>query len=218
VNLELVKVAAGSFQMGSNQSENEKPIHQVTLNAFRMSKYPITQKQYQAVMGNNLSRFQSDQNCPVEQVSWDEAVAFCKKLSQMTGQNVKLPSEAQWEYACRAGSHTKYCFGDNINQLGNYAWYDMNSGTKTHPVGEKSPNHWGLYDMHGNVWEWCEDLYHGNYNGAPNDGTAWLKDTARLAICRRGGSWYSNDIDCCSANRDWFYSRGNEYIGFRVVV
>jgi formylglycine-generating enzyme required for sulfatase activity len=226
VTLELVDVVAGSFSMGSNDYDfgSEKPIHKVTLKAFKMSKYPITQKQYRVVMGNNPSRFKSNQNCPVEQVSWDDAVAFCEQLSQMTGQNVNLPSEAQWEYACRAGSQTKYCFGDNINQLGNYAWYDTNSGKKTHPVGEKLPNSWGLYDMHGNVWEWCEDVYHKDYHGAPNDGIAWLTGGQQHRPRRtiRGGSWFDFAINCRSADR---YNKigaishsSNSRVGFRIVV
>ena len=139
--------------MGSDDYDTEKPIHKVNLKAFKIGKYPITQKQYQSVMRNNPSNFKGD-NLPVEQVSWDDAVAFCKKLSEITGQKISLPSEAQWEYACRAGSTGKYCFGDDVNQLENYAWYNENSGSKTHPVGEKLANSWGLHDMHGNVWEW----------------------------------------------------------------
>jgi len=219
VKLKLVNIPVGRFSMGSNDYDNEKPIHRVTLNAFSMSKYPITQKQYMAVMGNNPSRFEEDENCPVEQVLWNEAVAFCKKLSQMTGQNVNLPSEAQWEYACRGGSKTKYSFGNNIDQLANYACYKKNSGGKTHPVGEKLPNPWGLYDMHGNVWEWCEDVWHGNYSGAPNDGTAWLKGGEQNRHALRGSSWDFFDFSCRSANRNWEdANKRNDVIGFRVVV
>jgi formylglycine-generating enzyme required for sulfatase activity len=207
--------------MGSNNYDNAKPIHWVTLSAFRMSKYPITQKQYIVVMGNNPSHFNRDQNCPVENISWDKAVTFCKKLSQMTGQNVKLPSEAQWEYACRAGSQDKYCFGDNLHQLGDYAWYGKNAGSKTHPVGKKLSNSWGLYDMHGNVSEWCEDVWHENYNGAPNDGTAWLIGGQKHRRPLRGGSWYDLGINCRSADRyksDAIGCKGNSIVGFRVIV
>ena len=220
INLELVDIPAGSSMMGDDNGDaDEKPAHQVTLKAFKMSKYPITQRQYQAVMRKNPSSFQGDLNCPVENVSWHDAVAFCQKLSQMTGQTVKLPSEAQWEYACRAGSKTKYCFGDNAEQLGNYAWYDKNSGSKTHPVGEKSSNAWGLHDMHGNVWEWCEDVWRSDYNGAPNDGTSWLKGGEQNKRALRGGSWNYGVIYCRSA----YHCRGdadvrNDFIGFRVVV
>ena len=218
INLELVDISAGSFMMGSNDYDSEKPI-QVTLKAFKISKYPITQKQYQAVMRKNPSNFQGDVNCPVENLSWHDAVAFCQKLSQMTGQKVKLPSEAQWEYACRAGSKTKYCFGDNADQLGNYAWYNKNSESKTHPVGEKSPNAWGLHDMHGNVWEWCEDVWHSNYSGAPNDGTAWLNGGEQNKRALRGGSWNLIGIYCRSAYRGRNEADSEDYsIGFRVVV
>jgi formylglycine-generating enzyme required for sulfatase activity len=218
LNLELVDIRAGSFLMGSNDYDNEKPIHKVTLKAFKIGKYPITQKQYMAVMGNNPSNFKGD-NLPVEKVSWDDAVAFCKKLSQMIGQTVKLPSEAQWEYACRAGSTGKYCFGDNVNQLGNYAWYNENSESKTHPVGAKLANSWELHDMHGNVWEWCEDVWHENYNNAPTDCYAWLNSGEQTKRALRCGSWYYNDSNCRSAFRGWDLTVIRyDYIGFRVVV
>lgn len=219
VKLELVDIPAGSFMMGSDEYDSEKPIHQVTLKAFKMGKYPITQKQYLAVMGKNPSNFQGDENLPVEKVSWDDAVAFCKKLSEMTGQKVKLPSESQWEYACRAGSTGKYCFGDDVSKLENYAWYSENSGSKTHPVGEKLANSWGLHDMHGNVWEWCGDVWHENYNGAPTDGSAWLKDGSQNIHALRGGSWFDEDIGCRSSVRYWDDADLRyDNIGFRVVV
>ena len=203
--------------MGSNDYDDEKNPHQVTLKAFQMSKYPITQKQYQAVIGKNPSNFKRDENYPVECVSWHDAVRFCEELSKRIGQKVKLPTEAQWEYACRAGSTGKYCFGDDVNELGNYAWYNKNSAGKTHPVGEKLANSWGLHDMHGNVWEWCEDVWHENYNGAPTNGSAWLTggDHSRRAL--RGGSWA--DIRCRSAYRYCYFAGISYYdFGFRVVV
>jgi formylglycine-generating enzyme required for sulfatase activity len=168
ISLELIQLPAGQFMMGaspndSDASDGEKPQHLVKLKAFAMGKYPITQAQYEAVMGENPSWFEGNPNNPVEGLSWNEAQAFCKKLSRVTGKQYRLPSEAEWEYACRAGTTTRYYFGDNANQLGDYAWFCDNSGSKTHPVGQKRPNGWGLYDMHGNVWEWCEDSWHGNY-------------------------------------------------------
>lgn len=219
VKLELVDIPAGSFSMGSDDFDNEKPIHKVNLKAFKMGKYLLTQKQYVAVMGSNPSNFQDNKNLPVEQVSWDDAVAFCKKLSGMLGQTVKLPSEAQWEYACRAGSTGKYCFGDDVSKLENYAWYNENEGSKTHPVGEKLANSWGLHDMYGNAWELCEDAWHENYNGAPTDGVAWLEDGHQDSHPLRGGSWVNSYIICRSANRGRYsatYRNGS--IGFRVVV
>jgi formylglycine-generating enzyme required for sulfatase activity len=217
--LELVDIPAGSFSMGSDERDGEKPIHKVTLPAFKIGKYPITQKQYLAVMGNNPSNFQGNENLPVEQVSRDDASAFCRKLSGMVVQTVKLPSEAQWEYACRAGSTGEYCFGDDVKQLEKYAWYDKNSGSKTHPVGEKLVNSWGLHDMHGNVWEWCEDVWHENYNGALTDGFSWLNGGERTKFSLRGGSWYYGNFFCRSAFRFGELSGTRKYfIGFRVVV
>jgi formylglycine-generating enzyme required for sulfatase activity len=218
--VELVNIPAGSFRMGNdNGASDEKPVHTVNLKAFRMSKYPITQKQYMAVMGVNPSHFTGDENFPVEKVSWHDAVKFCDKLSTITGQTVKLPTEAQWEYACRAGSAGKYCFGDDANQLENYAWYDKNSGSKTHPVGQKRSNNWGLHDMHGNVWEWCEDAWHENYNGAPSDDKVWNTGGDHALRVRRGGSWYNLGVFCRSAYR-FRNVAGNydNYIGFRVVA
>jgi formylglycine-generating enzyme required for sulfatase activity len=218
--IEFVNIPAGSFMMGSdNVFNDEKPVHRVNVKAFRMSKYPITQKQYLAVMEDNPSRFKGDENCPVENVTWNMAVEFCQKLSQSTGQAVRLPSEAEWEYACRAGSTGKYCFGDDESKLGSYAWYQENSERKTHPVGKKSSNPWGLHDMHGNVWEWCEDIYHENYQGAPSDGTAWINGGDRDVKVLRGGSWFNDAGYCRSVGR----GRGNARyqlidVGFRLLL
>jgi formylglycine-generating enzyme required for sulfatase activity len=219
VTIELVNIPTGSFMMGSDLSSEEQPIHLVNVKAFRMSKYPITQKQYLAVMGDNPSCFKDDENYPVDRVSWFNAVDFCQKLSQMTGQTVRLPSEAEWEYACQAKSNSKYCFGDNVSKLFTYAWCNQNAGSRTHPVGEKLANSWGLHDMHGNVWEWCEDIWHENYNGAPVDGSAWLTGGYKDRRALRGGSWYSYDFGCRSANRGRNLA-GDRYdgSGFRVVV
>jgi formylglycine-generating enzyme required for sulfatase activity len=217
VKLELVKVVAGSFNMGSNEYDREEPIHRVNLREFFIGKYPVTQAQYQAVIGKNPSNFKGSQN-PVEEVSCHDAVKFCEELSKRIGQKVKLPSEAQWEYACRAGSTGKYCFGDDDSKLGNYAWYDKNSGSKTHPVGEKLANSWGLHDMHGNVWEWCEDVWHENYNGAPTDGSSWLTGGGQNRRALRGGSCGNNDNNCRSASRNWYYAFNCDDLGFRVVV
>jgi formylglycine-generating enzyme required for sulfatase activity len=217
--IEFVNIPVGSFMMGDDRSSDEQPIHRVNLDAFRMSKYPITQKQYVAVMGNNPSNFKGDENCPVESVTWNMAVEFCQKLSQRTGQTVRLPSEAEWEYACLAGSTGKYCFGDDHGKLGSYAWYLQNSDGKTHPVGKKSSNAWGLHDMYGNVEEWCEDIWHDNYHGAPTDGTAWINEGDRDFKVVRGGSWYDSVIVCRSANRRMSLADNRfYYLGFRVVV
>jgi formylglycine-generating enzyme required for sulfatase activity len=213
--LEMVSLPAGQFLMGSDERDNEKPPHQVKVNSFAIGKYPITQAQYEAVMGNNPSLFQNNPRNPVENVSWDDAQAFCQKLSQITGKTYRLPTEAEWEYACRAWTTTDYYFGDDASQLGNYAWYDGNSQNETHPVGQKQPNAWGLYDMSGNVWEWCEDNWHDNYKNAPKDGSAWLiKDNDFYIL--RGGSWCDLPYDCRSAFRNCH--RHSFFIyGFRVV-
>ncbi|MCA2616370.1 MAG: SUMF1/EgtB/PvdO family nonheme iron enzyme [Microcystis sp. M25BS1] len=232
VTLEMVSLPAGQFLMGSPDSDSdayndEKPPHQVKVNSFAIGKYPVTQAQYEAVMGTNPSHFKNNswfknnlQN-PVEQVSWNDAQAFCQKLSQITGKTYRLPTEAEWEYACRAGTTTRYYFGDDANQLGDYAWYDGNSQKTTHPVGQKRPNAWGLYDMSGNVWECCEDNLHGDYIGAPTDGSAWIKnnnDNDYDYCILRGGSWYHDPYYCRSASRNNFFRRDNyNSIGFRVV-
>ncbi|MGI0480490.1 bifunctional serine/threonine-protein kinase/formylglycine-generating enzyme family protein [Geminocystis sp. CENA526] len=239
VTLDMVYIPAGSFMMGANQGEkgasnDEYPQHRVTLNAFYMAKYPITQAQYQAITGNNPSYFSNAKNAPlskggwlskghwgnhpVENVSWDMAQEFCQKLSQKTGQKYQLPSEAQWEYACRGGSTTKYYFGNNDNQLGDYAWYSQNSNNQTHAVGGKKPNQWGLYDMLGNVWEWCEDDYADNYQNTPTDGTSYINFSAKYKSMR-GGSYYSYLINCHCAyrSRSTCTAIFDYVIGFRVV-
>jgi formylglycine-generating enzyme required for sulfatase activity len=147
-------------------------------------------------------------------------MGFCQRLSKMTGQQYTLPSEAQWEYACRAGSISRYCFGDNDSLLGDYAWYDKNSENKTHPVGRKKPNNWGLYDMHGNVWEWCKDQWYGNYEGAPADGSAWKDDDSKGSDrVVRGGSWSSSAEDCrCSSRHGFDPDDRYGHLGFRVTL
>jgi len=171
-------------------------------------------------MGTNPSHFKNNPQNPVENVSWNDAKAFCQKLSQITGKTYRLPTEAEWEYACRAGTTTRYYFGDNDNQLGDYAWGTENSNGTTHPVGQKKPNGWGLYDMSGNVWEWCEDDWHDSYAGAPDDGTAWIDNDNRSQSrkCLRGGSWGNDPNICRSAYRSWSNPDDHYYsIGFRVA-
>jgi len=202
VDLELVRIPAGSFVMGSNKGEgDERPLHLVTIpRPFRLGKHQVTQRQWQAVMGSNRSHFKRP-DCPVESVSLYECRGFLKKLSEMTGRNFTLPSEAEWEYACRAGSITEFCFGDDESGLDEFGWYYANSGGKPHPVGQKRPNAWGLYDMHGNVSEWCEDAGHDSYAGAPTDGSVWKPEGRSAQRILRGGSYGLPAKYCRSAYR-----------------
>jgi len=230
VKLKLALIPAGTFLMGSPEDEkeredNEGPQHEVTIcRPFYMGTYQVTQEQYKAVTGEAPSKFKGKTN-PVECVSWDDAVAFCEAVSQKTGKTVRLPTEAEWEYACRAGTATPFYFGETIstdqaNYDGNFTYGRGRKGKyreKTTPVGSFPPNAWGLYDMHGNVLDWCADSWHNSYDGAPVDGTAWEgADTARVL---RGGGWYNNPRDCRSADRHGA-APVNRYrtIGFRVVV
>ncbi|MGB3509496.1 MAG: bifunctional serine/threonine-protein kinase/formylglycine-generating enzyme family protein [Microcoleaceae cyanobacterium] len=230
VSLEMVKIPGGRFIMGSPETEaerfdDESPQHYVDVPEFFMGKYPVTQAQWEAVMGNNPSRFKGA-NRPVERVSWNDATEFCQKLSQITGKKYSLPSESQWEYACRAGTSTPFYFGETItselvNYRGTSTYADAPKGIfpgETTDVGIFPPNAFGLYDMHGNVWERCQDVWHDNYNGAPTDGSAWL-DGNKNSSPVRGGSWYTNPITCRSAYRNDYDGRDDPYdnIGFRIV-
>ena len=223
VKLDLVLIPAGKFLMGSPLTEakrdSDETQHEVTISQpFYMGKHLVTQEQYEKVTGLSPSKYKGAKN-PVEKVNWDDAQIFCKKLSTTSGKEVRLPTEAQWEYACRAGSTTAYCFGDSDETLDQYAWYSANSKSTTHAVGEKKPNAWGLYDMHGNLWEWCQDLYVDKYySESPKvDPQGPAKGTGAHVL--RGGSWYTSTWDCRSAYRYWGWPGWHEpYDGFRVVV
>jgi len=221
VILEMVGIPEGSFYMGSTKDRMEKPKHIVNIaKPFYLGKYPITQAQYEAVMTKNPSYFKGDPQLPVEQVSWCNAVEFCHELSKKTERHYRLPSEAEWEYACRSGTTTLYYFGNDASQLEKYAWYVSNSEHKTHIVGQKEPNGWGLYDMTGNVYEWCQDRFHANYRGAPDDGKVWIDDNnpREAGNMKRGGAWYSNQVMCRSAHRSASRADvGDCANGFRVV-
>ncbi len=250
VTLEMVSISAGKFLMGTEEKEierlvknfdweyfrREKPQHEVTVKSFFMGKYPITQAQWRAVatlpkVKRDLKRDPSDfkgDNRPVEQVSWYDAVEFCQRLSKKTGREYRLPSEAEWEYACRAGTTTPFHFGETItSELANYhATYTYaiepqgEYREETTPVGSFPPNGFGLYDMHGNVWEWCADNWHDDYKGAPTDGSAWTTGGDSLSVVLRGGSWINYPLLCRSAYR-YGDLRGRDvivnYVGFRVV-
>jgi len=222
VTMEFVRIEAGTFMMGSsatekNREDDEGPPREVTITeSFYMGVTEVTQEQYQAVMGKNPSSFTGAQR-PVEQVSWDDATAFCGKLSQETGRGVRLPTEAEWEYACRAGRSTSFSFGDSYTELDNHAWCKGNAGGQTHPVGAKKPNAWGLYDMHGNVYEWCSDRYVDSYaNADTRDPKAPLAGPYHVV---RGGAWSYPPQGCRAADR-MYDSAGDSHDngGFRVVV
>jgi eukaryotic-like serine/threonine-protein kinase len=231
VTLEMVQIPGGTFTMGSpvgeaKRSDDEGPQHQVKVPGFYMGRYEVTQAQYQGIMGSNPANFKGEKR-PVEQVSWNDAIEFCKKLSQKTGRTYRLPSEAEWEYACRAGTTTPFYFGETItadlvNFDGNSTYASAPKGVyrqQTTEVGKFPPNAFGLYDMHGNVWEWCQDTYNKNYNGAPTDGSAWLTGEDNTRKLLRGGSWSNDPEYCRSASRDGNNRVGRSVnIGFRVVV
>ncbi|MEG4987605.1 formylglycine-generating enzyme family protein [Microcoleus sp. BR0-C5] len=228
--LEMVGIPGGTFMMGSPSNETgrydyESPQHPVTVPAFFAGKYPITQAQWQAMMGNNPSNFKGEKR-PVENVSWDDAVEFCSQLWQKTGKKYRLLSEAEWEYACRAGTTTAFHFGKYITtEIANYDASDPCGYTagelyrkETTDVGIFPPNAFGLYDMHGNVSEWCSDRWNQNYNGAPTDGSSWETGTDDYRVLR-GGCWVSECIRCRCASRG-ASSAGNTFSGngFRVAV
>ncbi len=188
--IDMVTIPGGSFYMGSAVNADERPQHLVYIRSFLIGRTEVTQKQWMEVMGSNPSRVSAcGPGCPVDSVSWDDVQQFIQKLNQKTGQKYRLPSEAEWEYAARAGSTTDWSFGDDESKAGNYAWYEKNSGRQTHPVGQKLPNAFGLFDMHGNVWEWVQDCYHNTYFGAPTDGGAWTTGCNGGSRVLRGGSW-----------------------------
>jgi formylglycine-generating enzyme required for sulfatase activity len=247
IELEMVLIPGGTFIMGSPEEElesrsNERPQHQVTIKPFCFGKYPVTQAQWQAVaalpqvnqeLKPDPSRFKGDGSTsltnhrPVERVSWHDAVEFCSRLSNHTQRPYRLPSEAEWEYACRAGTTTPFHFGETIttdlaNYDGNFTYGDGVKGIRrgeTTEVGSfKIANEFGLYDMHGNVREWCQDHWHNSYEGAPVDGSAWISDESKSDRMLRGGSWDYNPEYCRSGYRyinDAGF--GNDHNGFRVV-
>jgi formylglycine-generating enzyme required for sulfatase activity len=203
VEMQFAWIPPGAFLMGDDSIRNEKPVHRVTLTrGFYMGVYPVTQAQWRAVMGWAACKF-PDEDRPVEMVSWSDAQEFCEKLRGLLRKAIRLPTEAEWEYACRAGTQTTYSNSDDEDELGDVAWYDETSDEETHPVGELSPNEWGLYDMHGNVWEWCQDLAESPYPGADRvdpQGPATLKSPLRIV---RGGAWDNPATSCRSAARHW---------------
>ena len=241
VDENFVVIKAGSFMMGSNVYVDEQPIHKVSIDYdFMMCKYQVTMKEYLEFskstdthhpewmeegsdynIKTGTNDHYKDQNfnddSPIIGVSWDDAQAYCQWRSRKEGKTYRLPTEAEWEYSCRAGTTTKWSFGDNSSELDNYAWYDDNAKGKVHPVGDKKPNPWGLYDMHGNVWELCEDNWSDNYQITPKDGSA-NKSGDNLRKVLRGGSWHNIDYFSRSSVRYFIAlnDRGGNN-GFRVA-
>ena len=222
IGMKFVLIQPGEFMMGSNEANNEKPPHLVEITQpFYLGVYPVTQAEYQAVIGTNPSHFTKNARLPVEQVNWIDSLTFCEELNRLTVErqrqaHYRLPTEAEWEYACRAGSTGKWCTGDDVSSLYDYAWLDKNSARRPHPVGEKKPNAWGLYDMHGNVWEWCAD-YYGNYSPAMlTDPQGPTTGSSRVG---RGGSWTCGPVRSQSSyrsNND--PSNRYDFLGFRLAL
>ncbi|VVB96913.1 Hercynine oxygenase [uncultured archaeon] len=232
VGMEFVQVPAGEFEMGlpiETESKNnfEKPLHHVKISkSFLMSKYEVTQKQWRDIMGRNPAYFKvpasfEGDDRPIMMVSWKEVNEFVDMINKKEGTGkYRLPTEAEWEYAARAGTTTIYSFGDDAKAIGDYAWYNENSNGMIHPVGQKNPNPWGLYDIHGNVEEWVQDEWHENYEGAPVDGSEWKKGDDKIRIIRvfRDGNWNSGAEKCRSAGRDGTSEDTPfNYLGFRLV-
>ncbi len=219
VTMELLSIPAGTFVMGNDEGyDDEQPLHQVTISReLYIGKYEVTQEQWKAVMGTSPSGHPGSSR-PVEKVSWEDAVAITEALSGTTGHDIRQPTEAEWEYACRAGTTTQYYFGDATSDLGDYAWSVSNSRGTTHTVGDKLPNAWGLHDMVGNVWEWCNDWYDkGYYSQSTTTNPAGPASGAARVL--RGGGYLLRDISVRSA------ARGNhppdvrfEDLGFRVAA
>lgn len=205
-------------QDGESFIDYEEPAHEITVKDFYIGKYLVTQAQWRAVMGSNPSNNKGCDNCPVENVSWNDVHEFLKKLNALTGQQFRLPTEAEWEYAARGGHQSKGYLYSGSNNLDEVGWYSENSGGKTHPVGQKKPNELWLYDMSGNVLEWCEDDWHDGYDGAPTDGRAWIGSLRDPFRVNRGGSWQLSPRFCRAASRigSNLALRDNS-IGFRLA-
>jgi formylglycine-generating enzyme required for sulfatase activity len=233
VNLTMIYVPDGQFIMGSSNNL-ERPQHRVHLSSFHIGKYPITQLQWRIVcetvpaidleLNPRPAYFVGD-DLPIENINWYQAKEFCKRLSKLTGKTYRLPSESEWEYSCRAGTHTLYNCGDKLTievanfNMGSLADAVNGGQQKTNPVGMFPPNPWGIHDLHGNVWEWCEDIWHENYLNAPNDGAPWVDGGKNDHRVLRGGSWFNNAWNCRTTNRNWVKPDIQSWLyGFRVVL
>jgi formylglycine-generating enzyme required for sulfatase activity len=213
---EMIRLPAGTFRMGANDRPGQGPEREVSLRSFSIGKYEVTQGEWTALMGSNPARYAAcGDDCPVEQVSWQEAQAFVQRLRAKTGKPYRLPSEAEWEYACRAGKNNDWCGGNDFSQV---AW-GGGKRTGTQPVGGRQANAWGLHDMSGNVWEWTQDCAHPDYRNAPNDGTAWESDGDCSNRMLRGGSWLSGpQYARIGIRMGWSASYRTSDFGFRVAI
>ncbi len=221
IELNMVAVEGGEFLMGAGADDadswdDEHPQHQVKLDGFKISRYPVTQAQWQAVMGSNPSGFEGCDDCPVEQVSWDDTQEFIRKLNLQTGKSYRLPTEAEWEYAARGGNKSRgyrYAGGNDIDRV---AWYEGNIHNETHPVGQKQANELGLYDMSGNVWEWCGDWY-GEYSSSSQTNPQGPQTGSSRVL--RGGSWTGGAEHCRVSIRTYSYPADRHISsGFRLVL
>ncbi|MFM9951381.1 MAG: formylglycine-generating enzyme family protein [Saprospiraceae bacterium] len=222
-DLDLVFIQGGAFQMGDEHGdlwEACRPVHEVTVKDFYLSKYPVTQALWRAIMGEDppTLAFKGSGNRPVERVSWDDAQEFIQKLNELTGEKYRLPTEAEWEFAARGGVYRngyKYAGSNKLKEVG---WYNENSHRETKPVGLKFPNELGLYDMSGNVDEWCQDVWHENYEGAPGDGSAWLEGDNQGIRVVRGGAWddFSGYCRVAYRYRNLLVNRYDRF-GFRLA-
>ena len=233
IGMELVLIPAGQFTMGATPEQvgadaDETPREVKITQAFHLGVHEVTQEQYERVMGHNPGYFreqviqsESSARNPVENVTWEDAVEFCRRLSELpeekrAGRGYRLPTEAEWEYACRAGSTSAYSYGDSTEPLADHGWFAGNAEDRSQPVGTRKPNAWGLYDMHGNVWEWCADWY-APYNAADVDSPRG-PDQGTLRVLR-GGGWYDEATECRAADRRWSDPTvGSDCDGFRVVL
>ena len=211
----MVYVSGGTFIMGGDESSDQTPTHSVTLSSYYICKYEVTQALWRAVMGSNPSKFKGD-NLPVEQVSWNDCQTFINRLNSYTGRNFRLPTEAEWEFAARGGNYSRHYKYSGSNYISDVAWYCDNSGNRTHPVGTKQANELGLYDMSGNVWEWCSDWY-GSYSSYSQSNPTGA--TSGFGRVERGGNWCGLARYCCSSHRS-YYAPGNSFdgLGLRLVL
>lgn len=199
VEIEMIRLPGGKFFMGSERGiELERPVHEVNVKPFAIGKFEVTQRQWKAVMGgSNPSKFTDGDDLPVENVSWDDAQSFLKRL----GNGYRLPTESEWEFAARGGTLTDFFHEEKQGKTGEYAWFIGNAEERTHQVGKKLPNPYGIFDIYGNVWEWCDDDWHDSYLGAPVDGRSWVDEPRALQRAARGGSFRFDEISCRSADR-----------------